>query len=207
MRQLALSLDLAPDPATRRRIQSQMLLVSDRALRQVNDLNKISRLEDGLFTIEPISVRGLCDEVYRELATSFRLEHRHLEISYANRSRLALANRDLLRSVIYNFCTNAMRYSDIDTASRLSVLDAHGKIRINVRDYGPALPTSLVRSLRHGGLDRPTKVAMRPDSTGLGLYIVSQFAHYMRATLGVTQHRDGTSFFVDLPISQQATLF
>lgn len=207
LRQLALSLDLAPDLATQHRIQAQMVLVSERALRQVNDLSKVARLEDGLFAIEPISVRGLCDEVYRELADSFRLERRQLKISYGNRSRLALANRELLRSVIYNFCTNAMRYSDVETSSKLSVLDNHGSIRISVRDYGPALPSHIARSLRHGGLDHPTDIAMRPDSTGLGLYIVSQFVQYMRARLGIVQHHDGTSFFVDLPISQQATLF
>lgn len=207
MRQLTLSLDLAPDLATRQRIQSQLLLVSERALRQVNDLAKVSRLEDGLFTMEPLSVRGLCDEVYRDLEQSFRLEGRRLEVSYANRARLAIANRELLRSVVYNFCTNAMRYSDASTASRLSVVDSKGKVRIAVRDFGPALPSKIARALRHGGVQRPTAIAMRPDSTGVGLYIASQFAQYMRAHLGVVQHRDGTSLFVDLPISRQASLF
>lgn len=207
MRQLALSLDLADDQPTRSRIQSQLVSVSERAIRQVNDLAKIARLEDGLFEMEPLSVRNVCDEVARELHPLFRYENRQLNLTYSNRSRLAVANHDLLRSIIYNFCTNAIRYSDRDTTSLLTISDARDKIRIGVRDFGPALPAKVWRELRRGALNAPTNIAMRPGSSGLGLYISSEFARHMNAHLGAIRHRDGTSFFVDLPISHQASLF
>lgn len=206
LRQLALSLDLADDQPTRSRIQSQLVTVSERAMRQVNDLAKIARLEDGLFATEPLSVRSVCDEVARELHPLFRYENRRLSVSYSNRSRLAVANRDLLHSIVYNFCTNAIRYSDHDTVSMLTVSDAHDRIRIGVRDFGPALPARIWRELRQGTISSPVNIAMRPGSSGLGLYISSEFARHMHARLGATRHRDGTSFFVDLPISQQASL-
>lgn len=206
MRQLALSLDLANDQPARQRIQSQLISVSERAMRQVNDLAKIARLEDGLFEMEPLSVRNLCDEVARELRPLFRYENRRLSLSFSNRSRLAIANHDLLHSIIYNFCTNAVRYSDRDTASILTVTDARDKIRIGVRDFGPALPPKIWRELRQGTFNAPVSIAMRPGSSGLGLYIASEFARHMRAQLGAIRHRDGTSFFIDLPISNQMSL-
>lgn len=207
MRQLALSLDFADDQPTRRRIQSQLVSVSERAMRQVNDLSRIARLEDGLFEMEPLSARSVCDEVFRELHPLFRYENRRLALSYSNRSRLVIANHDLLYSIIYNFCTNAVRYSDRDTASTLTIADVQGKVRIGVRDFGPALPAKVWRELRQGPLNAPTNIAMRPGSSGLGLYIASEFARHMRANLGAIRHRDGTSFFVDLPISNQVSLF
>ena len=76
-----------------------------------------------------------------------------------------------------------------------------------MRDFGPALPTTVWRRLQTGFLDQPTPVAMRPGSTGLGLYISSQFARHMCAQLGAIRHRDGTSFFIELPVSKQASLF
>lgn len=203
MRQLALSLDLADNQSSRQRIQSQLVSVSERAMRQVNDLAKIARLEDGLFEMEPLSVRNLCDEVARELRPLFQYENRQLSLSFNNRSRLAIANHDLLHSVIYNFCTNAIRYSDHDTTSILAVTDARDKIRIGVRDFGPALPPKIWRKLHQGTFNTPTNIAMRPGSSGLGLYIASEFAHHMRAQIGAIRHRDGTSFFIDLPISNQ----
>lgn len=207
VRQLALSMELAPNQAARARIQSQIVGVSERALRQVNDLAKLARLEDGMFVLEPVSVRGVCDEVYRDFVPLFRQDGRKIDFKYHNRRRLAVANRELLSSIIRNFCTNALRYSNEDTVSQLEISDAGEQIRVGVRDYGPGLPAKIWQKFRAGGLDQPTAVSMRPGSSGLGLYFVSQFAHYMQAELGVTRHRDGTSFFIDLPVSKQAALF
>jgi len=47
LRQLAFSLDFAEDENDIKDIQSKMINVSDRALRQVQDLTKIARLDDG----------------------------------------------------------------------------------------------------------------------------------------------------------------
>lgn len=206
LRQLALALDLAPTDEKRALLQSQIIEVSDRALRQVNDLSKISRLEDGLFETEPVSVRGVCESVLQELTPLFRYERRRLAFSYTNKSRLAIANRDLLYSVIYNFCVNALHYSETDSESRLTVSDSQDKIRVNVRDFGPALPMKVWRELNGGYLAAPTSIAMRPGSSGLGLYIASEFARHMHARLGATRHKDGTSFFVELPVSKQISL-
>ena len=84
-------------------IRSEMISVSERAIKQVNDLTKIRRLEDGLFTMEPVAIREVCDAVSRELEYLFHYNRRDLYIKYSNRSRLVTANRDLLYSVIYNF--------------------------------------------------------------------------------------------------------
>lgn len=207
LRQLAFSLDLAKDATSRAKIQSQMVSVSDRALKQVSDLTKIARLEDGLFVMEPVAIRGVCDEVVAELMHLFRFNHRNLEIVYTNRSRLVNANRELLRSVIYNFCLNAMHYSDEETRSELTIKDHRDKVRFLVRDFGPALPTDVWKSLKKGWVKKPTSIAMRPGSSGLGLYIASKFSQYMSAEVGAVRHRDGTSFFVDFSVSEQASLF
>lgn len=206
MRQLALSLELAPE-AEQPRLKSQLVGISERALRQVNDLTKIARLEDGLFNMEPVSVRGVCEAVWRELASLYRFERRDLRPIYANRAKLAYANRDLLYSVIYNFCANALHYSDTETTSQLAVRDYHGCIRVSVRDFGPALPFKIWQELHSQTFDHPTDIAMRSGSSGLGLYIASKFSGYMQAEIGAIRHRDGTSFFVDLPISRQVSLW
>lgn len=206
MRQLALSLELA-QPAEQVRIRQQMVDVSERALKQVSDLTKIARLEDGLFEMSPVSVRGVCDEVARELQSLFMFNKRDLVIKYSNRERLVIANHDLLYSVIYNFCLNAVHYSGEQTESRLVVQDHQSKVRVSVRDFGPALPMDVWRELKRGWINRPTSIAMRPGSSGLGLFIASKFSKYMNAEVGATRHRDGTSFFVELPVSKQASLF
>ena len=206
MRQLALSLDPS-DPKTTKEYQDKIISVSDRALRQVSDLAKVARLEDALFKMEPVAVRGVCDEVTEELKYLFRFQQKSLKISYRNKQKLAVANRDLLRSIIYNFCANALKYSDQNQASLLTLKDKKQFIRLEVRDFGPALPTDIYQKIAKNELETPTNISFRPDSSGLGLFIATKFARYMHADVGATRPRDGTSFFVDLPVSNQGTLF
>lgn len=207
LRQLALSLELVSDPREITRIKSQMVGVSDRALKQVNDLSRIARLEDGLFQMEPVAIRSVCDDVLHELQHLFRFNNRDLAVHYTNRSRLVIANRELLFSVIYNFCLNAMHYSHQETKSSLTIRDYYDSVRVDIRDYGPTLPTDVWRELKRGWLKKPTSIAMRPGSSGLGLYIASKFSRYMHSEIGAIRHHDGTSFFIKLPISKQTQLF
>ena len=208
MRQLALGMNFdTQSPVKLSDTRDKLVGVSERAMKQVNDLVKVARLEDGLFQMEPVAVRAVCDDVTRELQELFEINHRSLDVYYANKSKLATANRDLLKSVIYNFCTNALHYSDAETAATLTVREKNDKIRIDIRDFGPALPLSIWHEMQKGYINHPTAIAMRPGSSGLGLYIASKFSKYMGADVGAIRHRDGTSFYVELPISHQASLF
>ena len=205
LRQLALSLDGMDSQGEQ--IRSEMVSVSERAIKQVNDLAKIRRLEDGLFEMEPVSVRAVCDDVVHELAHLFKFNKRELFVKYSNRSRLVNANRDLLHSVVYNFLLNAMHYSGEETRSELIVKDERDQVKITIRDFGPALPMDVWRELKKGWVSKPTSIAMRPGSSGLGLYIASKFSRYMHAEVGAVRHRDGTSFYVKIPVSRQASLW
>lgn len=205
LRQLALSFDEMS--AKDEHIRAEMVSVSERAIKQVNDLAKIRRLEDGLFVMEPVAIREVCDAVSHELEYLFRFNQRNLFVKYSNRSKLVTANRDLLYSVIYNFLLNAMHYSGEETRAELTVRDARDKVKVTVRDFGPALPIDVWREMKNGWINKPTSIAMRPGSSGLGLFIASRFSRYMNAKVGAVRHRDGTSFYVELPISKQASLF
>ena len=205
LRQLALSLPGMDGGGEQMR--SEMVSVSERAIKQVNDLAKVRRLEDGLFVMEPVAVRAVCDEVTRELSYLFSYNRRDLFIKYSNRARLVTANRDLLHSVVYNFLLNAMHYSGEGTRAELLVKDFRDRVKVVVRDYGPALPMDVWREMKRGWIEKPTSIAMRPGSSGLGLYIASRFSRYMNARVGAVRHRDGTSFYVELPVSRQASLF
>lgn len=205
LRQLALSLE-GLDVAAEQ-IREEMVAVSEQAIRQVNDLAKIRNLEAGLFEMEPVAVRAVCDDVGQEIARLYGAEGLKISSCYQNRARLAYANYELLFSVIYNFATNALHFGRYGPATILRVSEAKGKMRILVRDFGPALPTGMWRRLKSGEIDQPTATAMRPGSSGLGLYIASKFSRYMHAEVGAVRHHDGTSFFVELPISKQASLF
>jgi signal transduction histidine kinase len=203
VRQLALSLDFEEDMTGAREVGRQIVATSERALQQVNDLTRIARLEDAMFEMEPVNPRVVCDEVVGELWRLFEFNRRELRIEYRNKRRLVVANPQLLHSVVYNFCLNAMNYGGEELPSEITVVDRANKIRIAVRDYGPAVPTKIWREIKDGFVKKPVATPMRPGSSGLGLYIAAKFANYMGSDFGLIRHRDGTSFYIDLPVSGQ----
>ena len=209
VRQLSLMLeagDLSADE--QKRMLRQISLTSERALRLTSDLTRSVRLSDALFELEPINPQQLCEDIVRELTPLFAAHDRDVKLVPRKHPLLLVANRDLLRRIIMNFSDNALHYAEGDTCVEIKIgaLQAGKIIRLGVRDYGPALPSDMLRSLKGKLTHAATPIHARPQSSGLGLYIASQFADVMNGKIGVTNHRDGATFYVDLQASSQLSL-
>ena len=210
VRQLSLTLEnVDHSPAEIEKIAHQITLTSERALRLTTDLTKTSRLEDSLFTLEPLNPASLCESVVEELAPLYRAKGKNISFRSRQRTLLALANKDLLRRILLNFADNALHYSadDMPVVVSAQLREKGSRIRLSVRDFGPALPKNVwgftARSLG------PTAQTLhaRPESSGLGIYIAHQFAEAMSARVGTVRHRDGATFYVDIAASTQLRLF
>ena len=209
VRQLSLALESGGvDDAQRERIVRQIVLVSERALRLTTDLSRSSRLEDGLFELEPLNPLQVCEEVAHELEPLYKARGREIRVASKYRPILAVANRDLLRRIMLNFADNALHYAgdnapvELHTGSR----DSGTKIRLAVRDYGPAVPADMWRRLQSQIGTGVQVLHSRPQSSGLGLYVSGQFAGAMQGKIGATRHKDGATFYVDVLASTQLSL-
>jgi integral membrane sensor signal transduction histidine kinase len=208
IRQLAIELEAGEYTALERAVLAQRItLTAERALRLTTDLTKARRLENALFTLEAIDAAGLCNEVMSELQPLYRAHNKSLKTQVKSRQRLMVANRDLLRRIIANFADNALHYSADDSSVAISVraTDSNQRVRIGVRDFGPAIPARAWRALRQG-LREPLPLHNRPGSSGLGMFIANEFALAIGAQIGVIRHRDGATFYVDVPASTQLRL-
>ncbi|MCL2444625.1 HAMP domain-containing histidine kinase [Candidatus Saccharibacteria bacterium] len=205
IRQLTLSLDDASQKDTEL-IARQLSLTTDRTLRLVTDLTRVSRLEDAMFEMQPLSPRKICEDVIFTITSRHSSNVPTLTTSYTKKPTLIIAHPDLLTSVIHNFCENALHYSGGQKSpSRLFIKPTRqNQIRIGVRDFGPCLPLDIWRDIKsHKILTRPQSISARPQSSGLGLYITSRFVHAMHGRLGCVRHRDGTTIYADFPLSTQ----
>ena len=209
VRQLSLMLEDGSVPANeQKRMLRQISLTSERALRLTSDLTRSVRLADALFTLEPVNPQQLCEDIVRELEPLFSAHNRDVKFIPRKHPLLLVANRDLLRRIIVNFSDNALHYAESNATVeiRIGLLGKGNIIRLSVRDYGPALPMDVFKSLRDKLAHAPTPIHARPQSSGLGLYIASQFANVMNGKIGVTRHNDGATFYVDLQASRQLSL-
>ncbi|MBC7565257.1 HAMP domain-containing histidine kinase [Candidatus Saccharibacteria bacterium] len=208
VRQLALRLEESDISDKQRRLIQQITLTSERALRLTSDLTRSARLDDALFELEPINPEQICQDIAAELAPLFEAHGRSLQVSHRTHPLLLVANRDLLRRIIMNFSDNALYYSQPGTAVHMQIqaLTKAGTIRVGIRDFGPALSSDMWRALQKKLKHSPQPVHARPQSSGLGLFIASQFAQAMDGTIGATRHRDGATFYVELQASRQLSL-
>lgn len=209
VRQLTLRLEDETLPsAERQRLLRHVILTSERALRLTSDLTRSARLEPALFTLEPINPEQLCRDVVSELAPLFEAYGRSVTVKTHKHPLLLVANRDLLRRILLGFSDNALHYSIPGTAvdMQIKAFKRAGVIRIGVRDYGPALSSDMWRKLQKKLRTAPQAIHARPESSGLGLYIASQFAEAMNGRIGAVRHKDGATFYVELQASSQLSL-
>lgn len=207
IRQLTLGIDVSGLDSVTQQSLERIVLTSERALRLTSDVTRHARLEDSLFECEPLNPSVVCEDVARELSPLFAAHNKKIEVAPTRRGRLVVANRELLRRILLNFGDNALRYTNHDDSVKLSINSVDGQhVRINVRDYGPSISPKVWSALEEGIGSRAQPLPSRPDGSGLGLLVARQFAEVMHGSVGVTRHRDGASFFVDLQASTQLSL-
>jgi signal transduction histidine kinase len=206
VRQLALRLGNEHiSDAERSKLLHQTVLTTERALRLTSDLTKAARLESALFQLEPINPDQLCRDVVGELQPLFEAYGRKVAVRGRRHPLLLVANRDLLRRILLGFSDNALHYSQPGTAVHLQIkaFKKTGVVRVGVRDFGPALSSDMWRQLQKKLDSAPQTIHSRPESSGLGLYIASQFADAMNGRIGAVRHKDGATFYVELQASNQ----
>lgn len=209
IRQIGLVLkDETISQSKKRKLCDQLTLTAERSLRLTSDLTRAARLEDSVFELEPVNSDQICVDVANELSELFSAYGRTMKVKTRRHPLLLVANRDLLRRIVLHFTDNALNYSQSGTAVELQVkaLNNAGMVRIGVRDYGPALSSDMWRKLQDRIAKSSQPIHARPESSGLGLFISSQFAEAMHGNIGAIRHRDGATFYVDLPASYQLSM-
>ena len=207
IRQMALLLDDdLTSLADKKQIQQRIIQTSEQALQLTADLANSANLTPSLFPLEPVNPLALCQQIAAETRLSAALDGRKISWPRGGRNnRLILANRTLLGRILANFLNNALKYTEDGSEIKVSVKAVGGAARLSVRDFGPMMSLKEYRRLLDE-MDARKTVRTRPESSGLGIYVASQFARAMNGQIGLIRHRDGLTFYVDMPISRQLSL-
>ena len=207
IRQLTLMLgDDLTSEADKKQIQQRIIQASEQALQLTVDLANSANLTPSLFPLEPVNPLAICQQMAAETRFNVVLYGRKISWPRSGRnSRLILANRTLLGRILANFLNNALKYTEDGSEIKVSVTAAKEAVRLSVRDFGPMMSLKEYRRLLDEMELRKT-VRTRPESSGLGIYVASQFARAMNGQIGLIRHRDGLTFYVDMPISRQLSL-
>lgn len=187
-----------------KKISQQTAQVAERALALVSDLAHTANLSPTLFPLEPVNPLAVCQEIAQQMRPTMELYGQQIEWprTKTRRDQLIVANQTLLGRVLANFLENALRYSEPSAKVRVQLQKHGAMLRLGVRDFGPMMSLREYRRLTDE-MEKRKSIRTRPESSGLGIYVASQFAQAMDGEIGLIRHRDGLTFYVELPLSRQ----
>jgi signal transduction histidine kinase len=110
-----------------------------------------------------------------------------------------LFDENRVREAFSNLLSNAVQYSEPSTPVRAIATEAHGQIRLEVRNHGEAIPAEAVHSvfepLRRAD---ETRRAGTRHNLGIGLFIVREVARAHGGSVGVTYDDGEVVFWLSL---------
>ncbi len=166
----------------------------------LDDFLNLSKLEEGLVVSHPESfnLTDFTAEIADEMNGLTKPGQRILWTDRTDGREVSL-DRRILKNVLYNLVSNALKYSDRDVQCRTGFNS--GWLEIEVRDHGIGIPESDQKHM----FDRffRAKNALHIQGTGLGLNIVRRYLDLLGGDITfVSREGEGTTFTVRLPIAQ-----
>ncbi len=179
---------------------TQILRGGKHLLELVNEVLDIARIESGRLSVslEPVAV----DEVIRECLDMVRhtAELRGVELVHeaAPDTLVVMADRQRLKQVILNLCSNAVKYNREDGVLAVSAGIVDSEVCIDVTDTGPGIaPDKLDRLFTP--FDRLGAELTDVEGVGLGLALSMRLVQAMQGSLEVqSELGEGSTFQVRL---------
>lgn len=187
---------------------------NQRMVALVNALLNVSRLELGTFMVEPepTNVKEVAESVVNELKPMIEKKKLVVTSSLSDDLPIIQADPKLLRIVIQNFMSNAVKYTSENGKVNLSVAlekkgaTVHKKkiaadhILITVADTGYGIPQHQQDRL-FTKLFRADNVKEKDtEGTGLGMYIAKQIIDHADGMVWFESEEDkGTTFYIAIP--------
>jgi signal transduction histidine kinase len=171
---LELATDAAEDPEGMRSYIQDARVSTERLIGLVNDLLDVSRLERGKLEVnyEEVNLAELTQNVVKELSP-LALEREQL-VSVQIEENLPKLSSDsqLLRQVIINLASNAIKYTRQGGQIRIKVRLDQQRIQWEIQDTGIGIPKSDMSKLFEKFYRAGNVLAVETEGTGLGLYLV-----------------------------------
>lgn len=174
----------------------------------VNALLNVSRIELGTFSVEPESVRfeDLVDSVVTELQSDIKRKKQIVSLKFAKGLPKMDADPKLLRMVVQNLMSNAIKYTPEKGTIELKADKARGgkRIEFSVVDTGMGIPKQQQEQIFTKMFRADNAKESDTDGTGLGLYIIKSVVERCGGSIRFKSiEGEGTTFYVVLPIKMK----
>ncbi|AKA34221.1 PAS domain S-box protein [Flagellimonas lutaonensis] len=166
----------------------------------LNDFLSLGKLEEGKIISQPESfdlllmTRSLVEEI-----TADKKEVQQIVLHHQGNSTSVFLDPKLMRHILINLLSNAMKYSKENTTITLTIIWEDNTVSVRIKDEGMGIPKAEQEHLFERFFR--ARNAENIQGTGLGLHIVKQYTELMGGTVSFTSEEGkGTTFTLDFPI-------
>lgn len=177
---------------------------TERMIRMINDLLRLSRLDAQKehFNLEYVNLNSLLNFVLDRFDMMIKSENRPYTIKreFTKRSIWLEVDADKMIQVLDNILNNAMKYSPEGGQITCRLLETHRNVVISIRDQGLGIPKKDLNRVfdRFYRVDKARSRAM--GGSGLGLAISKEVIKKHGGTIWVeSEEGQGSTFFISLP--------
>jgi signal transduction histidine kinase len=184
------------------RIQSGI----DGMLRLVNNLLDLERIESGIdFNMKPISL----SELLRRVRDDLELQRENKSIQWVEEGSTAKiyvsGDETLLYQAFYNLFENAIKFSNLGSAVRVSCnTESDGEVIVAVQDQGKGIAPIDLPRIFESAYRSQNREGFTQRQLAMGLHIVKKITdrHHGRVWVS-SQLGQGSTFFIALPVTAQ----
>ncbi|MBX2977568.1 MAG: PAS domain S-box protein, partial [Ignavibacteriaceae bacterium] len=169
----------------------------------LDDVLTISRAERDILTKNPelVDIENLINTYLAEIKTFTSAKH-NLIFTFKGDSKTLYLDKKLLRHIIINLLTNAIKYSPNGGKIEMNVLLDNGKLNIIIADEGMGISEDEIKYIYEPFYR--TKNSIGIQGSGLGLNITKRAVEILDGEISVSSKQNkGTTFNVSIPIEEK----
>ena len=137
-------------------------------------------------------------EIFDTIAAT---KHIKLELKSESDSLKVEADNDMLKTVVRNFLSNAIKFSPADSTIEIAMTKENEFAKVSVRDHGVGIASNRLDSIFHKG--ETTYGTGGEEGSGLGLQLCQDFARKNGGDCTVESvEGEGSTFSVLIPLKQ-----
>jgi len=171
----------------------------------LEDILMWARTQQGKMPFNPqiLSFRDICMDIFKVLSPNANAKN--ITINYSAPDEIYIfADIDMLKTVLLNLVSNAIKFTDNGGAIKINVEENSGNATISVSDNGIGIEPDSLAKLFNISEVITTKGTAKETGTGLGLLLCKEFVEKHGGKIWVeSEVGKGSNFKFTLPISNE----
>ncbi|KKQ17803.1 MAG: HATPase domain-containing multisensor signal transduction histidine kinase [Berkelbacteria bacterium GW2011_GWA1_36_9] len=161
------------------------------------------RLGKAPLQLEPgVGLKSILEETVNELKFKSDSKKIYLKLAMPENEINMIADREKLKSAIFNIVDNAIKFTDKGGVSVKAENDDK-IVKIIISDTGIGIPADKVKTIFEQKFERTEQAQKTTEGKGVGLYLSGQIIKYHQGKAWVESEGEdkGSTFYIELPLN------